>query len=75
MIPYEVKEQIWKKVLEEFPEDEMMRDLHFIRELIPIAREEYNYKGYTGIGEIVRQEITDYRNQVNNCLHHSVASK
>ena len=42
----EEKEVLWNKVLREFPSDIMMRDLHFIRELIFALKKKEEGKNY-----------------------------
>jgi hypothetical protein len=60
MIPIEEKEKMWKKVLKDFPTDPMMRDLHFIRELIFALKREEKGKTYIELSEIARKEFIDW---------------
>lgn len=60
MITVEEKEEMWKKVLKEFPSDPMMRDLHFIRELIFALKREEKEKTYIELSEIAREEFIDW---------------
>lgn len=60
MIPIEEKEKMWKKVLNDFPSDPMMRDLHFIRELISSLKKKEEGKTYMELSEIAREEFIDW---------------
>lgn len=60
MIPVEEKEEMWKKVLKDFPSDPMMRDLHFIRELIFALKRKEKGKTYMELSEIAREEFIDW---------------
>lgn len=60
MIPVEEKEEMWEKVLKDFPSDPMMRDLHFIRELISALKKKDQGKTYMELGEIARKEVIDW---------------
>ena len=59
MLPHKEKKKIWEKVCKTFPNDHMMRDLHFIRELMSALRknERVNYKD---LGLLVREEFTNW---------------
>ncbi|MHA1341229.1 MAG: hypothetical protein ACTSR3_02640 [Candidatus Helarchaeota archaeon] len=58
MISNEEKKKIWKKVSLEFSDDEMLRDLHFIRELIEIIhRKRETTKSIREIGRLARIEF------------------
>ncbi len=56
------KEVLWNKVLREFPSDIMMRDLHFIRELIFALKKKEEGKTYTELSEIAREEFIEWLN-------------
>ena len=59
MLPFKEKKKIWGNVCKEFPNDQMMRNLHFIRELMSALRK--NKKAnYKDIGLLVREEFTDW---------------
>ena len=60
MITIKEKEKIWKKVSEEFPSDLMMRDLHFIRELIFVLKKKGEGKTFTELSEIARNEFIEF---------------
>jgi len=60
MIPIEEKEEMWKKVLKDFPSDPMMRDLHFIGELIFALKKKEKGKTYMELSEIAREEFIDW---------------
>ncbi|NVM05045.1 MAG: hypothetical protein HWN67_22170 [Candidatus Helarchaeota archaeon] len=58
MITIEEKEKIWNSVSIEFSDDEMLRDLHFIRELMEIIRRDIDKpKSIKEIGILVREEF------------------
>ncbi|MGQ9723332.1 MAG: hypothetical protein ACUVXA_18670 [Candidatus Jordarchaeum sp.] len=57
MIPVEEKEKMQKRALKNFPSDPMMRDLHFIRELIFALKKKEEEKTYTELGAIARDEF------------------
>ena len=59
MLPIKEKKKIWEKVCKEFPNDQMMRDLHFIRGLMSALRK--NKKAnYKDLGLLVREEFNDW---------------
>ncbi|MGQ9625791.1 MAG: hypothetical protein ACUVV0_02685 [Anaerolineae bacterium] len=60
MIPIEEKEKMWKKVLKEFPSDPMMRNLHFIRELLFALKKKEERKTYMELGEMAREEFLEW---------------
>jgi len=60
MITVEEKEEMWKKVLKDFPSDPMMRDLHFIRELMFALKRKEKEKTYMELSEIAREEFIDW---------------
>jgi len=60
MISVEEKEKMWEKVLKDFPADPMMRDLHFIRELIFALKRKLKGKTYMELSEIARKEFIDW---------------
>ena len=60
MIPVEEKEKMWKKVSKDFPSDPMMRDLHFIGELIFALKKKEKGKTYMELSEIAREEFIDW---------------
>ncbi|MEM2959792.1 MAG: hypothetical protein Q6366_010505 [Candidatus Freyarchaeota archaeon] len=60
MIPVEEKKRMWKKASKDFPSDPMMRDLHFIRELIFALKKKEEGKTYTELSEIAREEFIDW---------------
>jgi|GEM_PF-2749949 len=61
MISVEEKEEMWKKVMKDFPSDPMMRDLHFIRELIfALKKKKEKGKTYLELSEIAREEFIDW---------------
>jgi len=60
MIPIEKKEEMWKKVSKDFPSDPMMRDLHFIGELIFTLKKEQKGKSYLELSEIAREEFIEW---------------
>nr|MDO8081246.1 hypothetical protein [Candidatus Freyarchaeota archaeon] len=60
MIPLEEKEKMWKKALKDFPSDPMMRDLHFIRELIFALNKKEEGKTCLQLSEIAREEFIDW---------------
>jgi hypothetical protein len=60
MIPIEEKERMWKKVLKDFPSDPMMRDLHFIRELIFALKKKEEGKTYMELSEIAREDFIEW---------------
>lgn len=61
MITLEEKEKMWQNVLKEFPSDPMLRDLHFIRELMNAIRKRMREVGsYREIGLIARKEFTEW---------------
>ena len=59
IVSIEEKEVLWNKVLREFPSDIMMRDLHFIRELIFALKKKEEGKTYTELSEIAREEFIE----------------
>jgi len=60
MISIAEKEEMWKKVLKDFPSDPMMRDLHFIRELIFTLKKKETGKTYTELSETAREEFIEW---------------
>ncbi len=60
IVSTEEKEVLWNKVLREFPSDIMMRDLHFIRELIFALKKKEEGKTYTELSEIAREEFIEW---------------
>ncbi len=60
IVSTEEKEVLWNKVLKEFPSDIMMRDLHFIRELIFALKKKEEGKTYTELSEIAREEFIEW---------------
>lgn len=60
MIPMEEKEEMWEKALKDFPSDSMMRDLHFIGELIFALKKKEKGKTYLELSEIAREEFIDW---------------
>jgi hypothetical protein len=58
MIPI-TKEKMWKRVSKEFPSDPMLRDLHFIRELMCALRKN-NDKSYKDLGLLAREEFIEW---------------
>lgn len=60
IVSIEEKEVLWNKVSGEFPSDIMMRDLHFIRELIFALKKKEEGKTYTELGEIAREEFIEW---------------
>lgn len=59
MIPIEEKEKLWEKVSKEFPSDPMLRDLHFIRELMTALRKKEK-RGYRDLGLLTRKELIEW---------------
>lgn len=60
MIPIKEKKEMWKKVSKEFPSDPMMRDLHFIRELIFLLKKKEQGKAFMELSEIARDEFVEW---------------
>ena len=60
MIPIKEKEEMWKKVSKEFPSDPIIRDLHFIRELIFLLKKKEEDKTFTELSEIARDEFVEW---------------
>jgi hypothetical protein len=60
IVSTEEKEVLWNRVLREFPSDIMMRDLHFIRELIFALKKKEEGKTYTELSEIAREEFIEW---------------
>jgi hypothetical protein len=61
MITLEEKEKMWQDVLKEFPSDPMLRDLHFIRELMSVIRNRVKkVTNYKEIGLIARKEFAEW---------------
>ena len=61
MITLKEKEKMWQDVLKEFPSDPMLRDLHFIRELMDvIGKRVKDVTGYREIGLIARKEFAEW---------------
>jgi len=61
MITLEEKEKMWQNVLKESPSDPMLRDIHFIRELMSVIRK--RVKNVTIIGRsgmIARKEFAGW---------------
>ena len=62
IVSAEEKEVLWNKVLREFPSDIMMRDLHFVRELIFALKKKEAGKTFTELSEIAREEFIEWLN-------------
>ncbi|MDI6603476.1 MAG: hypothetical protein QME57_05255 [Patescibacteria group bacterium] len=60
MIPIEEKEKMWKRVSKEFPSDPMLRDLHFIRELMSALRKNNERIYKKDIGLLAREEFIEW---------------
>ncbi len=61
MITLEEKEKMWQDVLKEFPSDPMLRDLHFIRELMNAIRKRMaEVTSYKEMGLIARKEFAEW---------------
>jgi len=60
IVSTEEKEVLWNKVLREFSSDIMMRDLHFIRELLFALKKKEEGKTYTELSEIAREEFIEW---------------
>ncbi|MBM3211543.1 hypothetical protein FJZ33_04930 [Candidatus Poribacteria bacterium] len=60
IVSAEEKEILWNKVLRDFPSDTMMRDLHFIRELIFALKEKEKDKTYKELSEMARKEFIEW---------------
>ncbi|MFQ6128843.1 MAG: hypothetical protein ACE5QW_08095 [Thermoplasmata archaeon] len=60
MITLEEKEKMWKKVSEEFPSDAMLRDLHFIRELMAAIKRRKKSRTYEDLGLLAREEFLSW---------------
>jgi len=60
MIPIKEKEKMWKEVSKEFPSDSMMRDLHFIRELIFLLKKKKKGETFMELSEIARDEFLEW---------------
>ena len=60
MIPMKEKEEMWAKVSKEFPSDPMLRDLHFIRELLFALKKRGGEKSFTELGEVAREEFIEW---------------
>lgn len=52
----EEKGRMWKRVSKEFPSDAMLRDLHFIRELMSALKK----KGLKDLGVAAREEFRSW---------------
>lgn len=64
MLSYEEKKMIWNKVYEEFEDDPMLRDLHFIRALMESIRQKQRKKiSYKQPGDEARVEFEDWLNK------------
>lgn len=61
MIEVKEKEELWLRVSKEFPSDPMLRDLHFIRELMDaIERRLEEPKTIDEISYLVRKEFAEW---------------
>jgi len=60
MITLEEKERMWRNVVKEFPSDPMLRDIHFIRELMDIIGNRVkDVPSYRERGFIARKEFAE----------------
>ena len=53
------KLEMWRRVRQEFPDDEMMRELHLIGEIMTALRKQEQTKSYRKLGELARQEYVE----------------
>ncbi len=61
MITLEEKEKMWQNVLKESPSDPMLRDIHFIRELMVVIRKRVKNVTIIGrLGMIARKEFAGW---------------
>ncbi len=61
MITLEEKERMWRDVVKEFPSDPMLRDIHFIRELMTvIGKRMKDTTSYRARGLIARKEFAEW---------------
>jgi DNA-binding sugar fermentation-stimulating protein len=61
LIEMEVKKKLWEKVCNEFPDDPMLRDLHFIRELMDIVEVKSKTPiEHKELSKVVRKEFKEW---------------
>ena len=61
MITLEEKDKMWQNVLKKFPSDPMLRDLHFIRELMDVIEKRVkDVTNYRERGLIARKEFVEW---------------
>ena len=61
MLTAEKKKVLWEKASNEFPSDTMLRNLHFIRELMSTIKKREQYKkNYRAIALLARQEFSEW---------------
>jgi len=61
MLTLAEKDAFWKKASREFPLDPMLRELHFIRELMEALRDRSSEpKSYRDLGVLAREEYLEW---------------
>lgn len=61
MLTLEEKEVLWQRVSKEFPSDQMLKDLHFIRELMTALRKKVKgAKSYRELSLMAREEFVEW---------------
>ena len=61
MLTLAEKDAIWKKATRDFPLDSMLRELHFIRELMDSLRTRTKEpKSYRDLGVLAREEYLEW---------------
>ena len=60
MLTNDEKLKMWESVCLEFPHDEMMRDIHFVRELIAALRKKEPHRSYAELGDEVEKEMAEW---------------
>ncbi len=59
MLTKQQKLEIWRRACEDFPDDEMMQELHVIGEILTALRSQGQARPWQKLGELARREYAD----------------
>ena len=61
MLTQQQKQRIWRRVRRDFPEDEMMQQLHLIRGFMAAIEKRHATKSLQEVSELARHELIEWQ--------------